>query len=222
MPAFLQKMTREALFHTPLRRYFFPKYLYNFSPLQLCYLCQCIEQTRDVPGAVAEVGCSNGLTTIFLNKYMTGSNIEKPYLAVDTFSGFVAEDLAYEAANRGKQKKQLARFEVNKKKWYDGTMRSNDIARVRSIEADVNKFDLRTLGPLSFALLNVDLYRPMKKAMPELYETLSPGGIMIVDDCAAEHIRWDGSDQAYKEFMNERGLAVQILHGKLGIIRKPG
>ncbi|MPZ40311.1 MAG: hypothetical protein GEU95_20080 [Rhizobiales bacterium] len=27
----------------------------------------------------------------------------------------------------------------------------------------------------------MDLYRPMKKAMPELYDVLSPGGIIVVD-----------------------------------------
>ncbi len=221
MLAQFQKITREVLHHTPLRRYFFPKYLYNFTPPQLCFLCNCLERTRDVPGSLAEVGCANGLTTIFLNKYMTCQNIEKPYVALDTFAGFVSEDIQYEVANRGKKERLFKRFQVNKKKWYDRTLRSNDVHRVRSIEADANRFDMRTLGPLSFVLLDVDLYRPMKKCMPELYEVLSPGGIMIIDDCDAQHIRWDGSDQAYKEFMKDIGQPARIVHGKLGVIEKP-
>ena len=60
-------------------------------------------------------------------------------------------------------------------------MQDNGITRVTSTQADVNKFDLRTLGPLSFVLFDVDLYRPMKKGLPELYEMLSPGGIMVLD-----------------------------------------
>ena len=221
MSAGFQKLTREVLHHSPLRRYFFPKYLYNFMPPQLCFLCNCIEETAKVAGSIAEIGCSNGLTTIFLNKYLTCQNIEKPYYAVDTFSGFVADDVRYEVEARGKKEKLFKRFQVNKKKWYDRTMQVNDIRRVRSIEADVNTFDMKTLGPLSFVLLDVDLYRPMKKCMPELYELLSPGGVMIVDDCDARHIRWDGSDQAYKEFMDGQNRPAQILHGKLGVITKP-
>jgi O-methyltransferase len=221
MIAGVQKLTREILFHTPLKRYFFPKYLYNFTPPQLCFLCQCIEETKHVAGSLAEVGCANGLTTIFLNKYMTCQNIEKVYYTIDTFSGFVADDVRYEVTNRGKTEKLFKRFQVNKKKWFDGTMRSNDISRVRSFEADINKFDVAALGPLSFVLLDVDLYRPIKKALPELFEMLSPGGILIVDDCDPLHIRWDGSDQAYKEFMKELNQPSQVMHGKLGVIRKP-
>lgn len=221
MIASFQKLTREILFHTPLRRYFFPKYLYNFTPPQLCFLCQCMEETKHIAGSIAEVGCANGLTTIFLNKYMTCQNIEKAYYTIDTFSGFVVDDVRYEVANRGKSEKLFKRFQVNKKKWFDGTMRSNDIDRVRSFEADINKFDVAALGPLSFILLDVDLYRPIKKSLPELYEMLSPGGIMIVDDCDPLHMRWDGSDQAYKEFMKELNRPGQVMHGKLGVIRKP-
>jgi len=47
-------------------------------------------------------------------------------------------------------------------------MLQNAITRVKSIEADVNQYDLRTLGPLSFCLLDVDLYRPIRKSLKEL------------------------------------------------------
>jgi predicted O-methyltransferase YrrM len=70
-------------------------------------------------------------------------------------------------------------------------------------------------------LLDVDLYRPMAKALPELWEVLSPGGIMVVDDCNPDDVLWDGSDQAYKEFVATRGLAAEVVHGKLGLVRKP-
>ena len=92
--------------------------------------------------------------------------------------------------------------------------------RVKSIEADVNQYDLRTLGPLSFCLLDVDLYRPIRKSLKELYDVLSPGGIMVVDDCDESNRVWDGADQAYKEFMKDAGRPIEIRHGKLGLIRK--
>ena len=43
---------------------------------------------------------------------------------------------------------------------------------------------------------------------------------MVVDDCDSTNFRWDGADQAYKEFMEEIGEPTQIIHGKLGIIKK--
>lgn len=216
----LKKVIKEVLFNSRFRRYFFPRFVYNFTAPQLCFICQCIEDTKHVEGAIAEIGCANGSTTVFINKYMDAQNIQKNYYALDTFSGFVAKDIELEVVNRGKTADLFTSFQVNKKKWFDGTMQQNNIARVRSIEADVNKYDLTTLGPLSFVLLDVDLYRPMKKALPEIYQALSPNGIIVVDDCDSESIRWDGSDQAYKEFMAERDQSPQIIHSKLGIIKK--
>ena len=213
----LAKLIKEIQFITPLRRYF-PEVRIQFSPPQLCFLCQCIEDARHVKGAIFEVGCFTRLTTVFLNQYRDAQNIEKPYYAIDTFSGFVSADIEFEVANRGKIRKLYTVFRDNQKKWFDRTMQQNQITRVRSIEADINKFDLTTIGSISFSLLDVDLYRPTHKALQELYEVLSPGGIIVVDDCDSSDIRWDGSDQPYKEFMNEIDQAPQIIHGKLGVI----
>jgi O-methyltransferase len=216
----LARFVKEVQFNSRFRKYFFPRFAYNFTAPQLCFLCQCIEDTRHVQGAIAEIGCANGSTTVFLNKYMEAQNIPKHYYALDTFSGFVPADIEVEVVDRGKTADLYTGFVVNKKKWFDGTMQQNNIARVRSIETDVNKYDLTTLGPLSFALLDVDLYRPMKKALPELYQVLNPNGIIVVDDCDSKNTRWDGSEQAYKEFMIAIGRSPQIIHRKLGILKK--
>ena len=134
---------------------------------------------------------------------MDAQNIQKTYYALDTFSGFVAEDIETEVTKRGKTADMFTGFRSNKKKWFDETMKQHNITRVRSIETDVNDYDLTTLEPLSFVLLDVDLYRPIKKALPELYRALSPNGIIVVDDCYPACEQWDGADQAYKEFMSE-------------------
>jgi SAM-dependent methyltransferase len=179
-----------------------------------------VERTREIPGAIAEVGCASGSSTVFLNKYMDAQGIEKPYFALDTFSGFVAEDVQFEVEKRGKARNFFNGFQANKKKWFDATMHSNAITRVRSIEVDVNRYDLTELGAFSFVLLDVDLYRPSRKALPELYRALSPGSIMVVDDCDATNVRWDGADQAYKEFMRDIEKPAEIVHHKLGVVRK--
>jgi O-methyltransferase len=213
-------LIKEILFSSPFRRYFVPRYVYNFSAPQLCFLCRCIEETKDVEGDIAEIGCADGSTTVFLNRYMDAQDIHKCYYALDTFSGFMPEDIEYEVSNRGKTGDLFDGFRINKKKWFDATMRHNNISRVRSIKTDVNKYDLTSLGPLSFVLLDVDLYRPMKKALPELYQVLSPGGIIVVDDCDPSSIQWDGSDQAYKEFSKQKDKSIHIVHRKLGILKK--
>ena len=217
----LKKVLKEIQFYSPFRHNFFPKYAYNFSVPQLCFLSECIEDTRDIEGAIIEVGCHTGATTVFLNHLMDDIGVVKDYYAIDTFAGFTAEDTDFEVKYRKKQRDLFAgAFQVNKKKWFDGTMKLNKISRVRSIEADVNSYDLASHAPYSFALVDVDLYKPMKKCLKEIYEAMSPNGIIVVDDCNEADVRWDGSDQAYKEFAEEINRPIQIIHNKLGVLRK--
>ena len=217
----MKKVLKELQFYSPFRKNFFPKYAYNFNVPELCFLAQCIQDTKDIEGAVIEVGCHTGATTVFLNRLMDDIGLEKTYYALDTFSGFTAEDTEFEVAHRGKRNDYFAgAFEVNKKRWFDGTMQLNGINRVRSIETDVNNYPLASHGPYSFALIDVDLYKPMKKCLKEIYQAMSPNGIIVVDDCNENNMRWDGSDQAYKEFAAEIGQPIRIVHTKLGILRK--
>jgi SAM-dependent methyltransferase len=210
-----------VIVRSPLARYVFPTYPYNFTPAQLCFMCQCLEESRSVSGTALEVGCWKGVTTIFLVKYQQARGIDRQYYAIDTFAGFTAADIDFEAQTRGKDRRLFNYFAANSQAWFDATMRRNGVPEVQSIAADVNQYDLRTLGPVAFCLLDVDLYRPMLKSLRELYEALSPGGIIVVDDCDPTNIRWDGSDEAYRTFMAERQLTPEIVHGKLGIVRKP-
>lgn len=217
----LHKLVGEILWLSPLRRYIWPRSPINFTAPQLCFLCECIEKTMNVPGSIAEIGCARGATTVFLNNYMDARGIEKHYFAIDTFSGFLDGDIQYEVSIRGGGKDLFASaFAVNKKKWFDGTMKLNHIDRVKSIQADVNQFDFSTLGNLSFCLLDVDLYQPIKNSLKPLYDRLSVGGIIVVDDCDPDNPKWNGSYQAYEEFTKKNSLPLRIVHGKLGMIEK--
>ena len=216
----LKMVLKELLHHSPLRKYFFPSPIHSFTSAQLCFLCKCIEDTKEVNGAIIEVGCESGSTTLFLNDYMDTQRIEKTYYAIDSFAGFVVEDIDYEINRRGKIKDYFKSFRTNKKKWFDGTMKQANICSVFSIEADANQFDFLSLGAFSFVLLDVDLYRPTLKCLRQLYQALSPGGLIVVDDCSMMDIRYDGADQAYKEFMKEINQPAHIVYEKLGIIKK--
>jgi len=196
-------------------------YSYMYDPAQLCFLCECLWETKMVEGKVVEVGCAMGRTTVFLGLYMMSRAIEKPYVAIDTFSGFVKEDIEFEALNRRKNPNLYRNaFRNNSKSAFDQLIAYHEIPQVTSVQADVNEYDLRSLGPLSFCLLDVDLYRPIRNSLPQLYESLEPGGIIVVDDCDSSNNKWDGADQAYKEFMAEMDKPAEIVFKKLGLVRK--
>lgn len=197
----------------------FSLYKYMFSPSQLVFLTQCLAETRDVPGCCVEIGCAHGRTTVFLRKFMDENGIVKDYYAIDTFGGFVPEHVDFEVARRSKDRAIGQVFANNKRSWFDYSLKISDVDAVESIECDATKFDFDRIGPIAFALLDVDLYLPIKDILPKLYRNLSPGGVIVVDDCMS-HDLWDGALAAYEEFAAQNGIERDITLEKLGIVRK--
>lgn len=221
---FVRSIYTEILLRTRLGNYCLPRWRYNFTVPQLIFLCSCLDKTKEVPGSVVEVGCAIGSTTVFLNKYMDAENIEKDFFCLDTFVGFLDEHIEYEARERGKSPEfyRTSIFQLNKKEWFDETMKLNEIKRVQSIQVDASEFDFSKLGPISMCLLDVDLYVPTKKSLCVLYEVLHKDGILIVDDCDPDCQLWDGAWQAYREFMDQLNQPIHIVLDKLGIIKRSG
>jgi O-methyltransferase len=200
----------------------FSLYPYNFSPAQLIFLADCIKSVSDVPGSFVEVGCAYGATTVFLNKFMNDNKdlARRNYYAIDTFRSFVPEHADYEIQNRGKPPSIKKRFKENKKTWFDKSMAVHGLKRVKSIECDATQFDLSSVAPIAFCLIDVDLYIPIKDLLPKVFSRMSSGGIIIVDDCQPDQM-WDGALQGYQEFARERNLPTEIAAEKLGVVRLP-
>lgn len=183
-------------------------------------MSEWLDRTSVVEGAVLEVGCFRGQTTMFLAKHLDDIGSAKTYYAIDTFGGFTSDDVAHEVAARGKPSLLSRHFSSNDKRWLDRALSEASITRVRTIQADAGRFDYKSLGPISFALLDVDLYLPSKAALAQIYEQLGVGGVIIVDDC--KQGIYDGALQAYEEFVSSApGKPKAEINGKLGVIEKP-
>src|SRR2546427_9493700 len=109
---------RWLLWYTPFRRYMHYRYMYSFTPQQLAFFVGCINETREVFGDIIEIGCAAGQTTCFLNRHLQESGISKDYYCIDTFSGFLSGDVAFEVAERGKKWSDFTGFRVNRLKWF--------------------------------------------------------------------------------------------------------
>ena len=209
------------LFNTGFKRHFLHTYPYNFFPAQLTFFCDSLDKTQNLPGSIVEIGCALGQTTVFLNIHMHFRGMEKPYVCIDTFSGFTQEDISYEVVNRSKDQSILKEaFTINNKKWFEETLRSNKrygTDRVKVFQADINKFDFKEIPQISFCLIDVDLYQPVKAALGRAYPLTTKGGIIIVDDCKQNQV-YDGAYRAYIEFIQAHNLPEKIILDKLGII----
>ena len=199
------------------------RYPYMFVPSQLAFLVECLDSTKLLTGAILEVGCAYGHTTVLLNTHLLTIGDKRKYYAIDTFSGFVKNDIEHEIKVR-KNPLSARYFELqfagNSQAKFDKTLVANGHQNVISVQADVNKYDFLEVSSISFCLLDVDFYQPVHESLPKLYDLLEEGGIIVVDDCDPLSREWDGAYQAYREFVDERDLPSDIRLGKLGIIRK--
>jgi hypothetical protein len=106
--------------------------------------------------------------------------------------------------------------------WFQKTLKLNHCDNVVCVQTDVKKYSFGR--SVSFCLLDVDLYQPTLYALQNVWPVLSPGGIIIVDDCCAPpapRYLWDGAYQAYAEFAREKNIAESFAPYKLAVIKKP-
>ena len=165
-----------------------------------------------------EIGCAFGASTVLLKKYIDHFGCSKKYFAIDTFSGFTDGDIDHEINVRGKSKKISSAFRQNKIGWVEHSLRLAGVQGVELIRADCSQFDYSRIGEIAFCLVDVDLYKPVIKALEAIRPLLAKGAIVVVDDCQP-HPMWDGALQAYVEFMEKHGLQQEIVCEKYGIIR---
>jgi len=212
--------TKQVLFQIPIVSDLFDyRYRYMYTPAQLAFFCEQITKVAGVPGAILEVGCAWGRTTVFLNRHIDSLGMDVDYYAIDTFSGFTNLDLASERV-LGRDSLYYAVFRGNSKARFDRTMQRNDVKRVTSYQADASTFDYTQISPFRMVLIDVDLHRPVLATLDAVYDLVAPGGIIVIDDCKQGGI-WEGAYEAFTEFTNAKGMEPVIVHDKLGVMIKP-
>ena len=153
---------------------------------------------------------------------MRCSGIQKPYCCIDTFSGFTPEDVDFEMRHRGNDiRRHFRACSVNSLKWFKHTLKLNGCENVICVQTDVKKH--RFERPISFCLIDVDLFLPTLYALEHVWPVLSPGGIIVVDDCCSPttpRYLWDGADEAYNQFREARGIPPRYAPYKLAVLQK--
>lgn len=196
-----------------------PSYRYNVEPIQLAFLINQIEQTKDKTGSVVEIGVARGMTTRFLCQHIVNQKLQESctLYAIDTFESFTKDDLEYEVKERGKLLFDLEAFNYND---FDVWRKNfHQFPFLKVIKADCSLVDYEALGPIKLAFLDVDLYLPTKNVLPKLYNSLIDGGAIVVDDVLNNNT-YDGAYQAYMEFCEDQKITPKIIGNKCGIIVK--
>ena len=217
----VRRLMKAAAFQTPAARYLGPRYPYNFRPKQLAFLVEMLDGVEEIPGSIVEVGCFTGATTIFLSEHLRDQGRSRRYVAIDTFAGFLHDDVEHEINVRGKTADREAfatGFVLNDRNWVRRSLDLSGHSEVDLVEADAATLDYRRFAPIAFALIDVDLYRPVAAALAAIAPCMTKGGRIVVDDCRPDHA-YDGALAAYTEWCRDSRRQPEIVHGKLGVIR---
>lgn len=215
------ELGKYAVYRTPvLRRLMAPKYDYKVNPGELCAMIELINATRGSGAAIAEVGVAKGDTSVFLLEHLITTGDERILHLFDTFSGFTIESVAYEVNARSKSKRDYDAFRYGDEERFTQNLTELGYQQFRTRRGDAAAFDWSSLAPIGAVLLDIDLYQPTIKVLEAAYPYLAPGGGIVVDDCLAD-TPWDGSLQAYEEFIASHNLPFERVGQKGAVVRAP-
>ena len=178
-------------------------YLRRYMPRDSRYFrwLYCLEVTRDLPGAIVELGVGPGRFLTYCATWLKATGSSKRYWGYDTFAGF--PDVA-EADKTGLNPQRLAMVRPGQysfsRKRVERLAHRNGLANVTLIEGDFRQ-TLQTTrpDPVSFLYIDCDLYHGYKAGLELLYDRVCPGGIILFDEY--EHVNeWPGAKLAVDEF----------------------
>ena len=176
----------------------------------------------EVPGAVVEVGCNTGKTSVFFQMLIDHYDPERELHLFDSFQGLPSPGR------------------------HDAYLKEGDYAAtVEDVREEFRRRNLRqphvhagwfseTLArcpdPISFAYLDSDFYHSILTSLEEVYPRLSHNGIVIVDDYCDRKWNpraWDGLPgvkKACDDFISDKVESFSVLCGTgdlpFGLLRK--
>ena len=208
-------------YRTPIVQWFMaPRYRYKITPGQIAALIGLIDATRVSGGAIVEIGVAQGDTSALILEHLRTSGDDRKVYLLDTFEGFTAESIEHEVKSRGKSGEQLGAFRYGDEAVFNKNLRRAGYSNFETKKGDASKFDWSKIGPIGAVLLDIDLYQPTIDILNSIWPYVVEGGGIVVDDCMAG-TPWDGSLQAYNEFVGARALPFQLVGKKGGLLTKP-
>ena len=156
---------------------------------------------HQVPGDIVECGTARGGSAALLGLALRRLNASRTVWAFDTFAGMPP-------ASQDDPDFEIARL-------YTGSCRGD----VQDVESLMHQLDLlrhtrlikglfqdtipvTPVGAIAFLHVDGDWYESVKVCLTHLFDRISPGGVIQIDDYG----HWEGARKAVDEFLSGRGL----------------
>jgi hypothetical protein len=187
------------------------------QPERLMLYFQTIIDTADVPGPVVEVGAHLCGTSILACRMMKNLRIDKPYICVDTFRGFVPDQFKADIP-KGTPARNSSLFADNSEGLARRILRMHKSTSIRLVAKDCSDITPDDFPDgISTCLIDVDLSGPVYQALRRIWPLMNAGGRILVDDCS-DTSSWRARD-GLQIFCSESGIEAKRLYG-MGMLQK--
>jgi O-methyltransferase len=160
---------------------------------------------RQVPGDIVECGTARGGSAALMGLALKRLQAQRTLWGFDTFAGIppaTEADPDFEIARlyTGDFRAEQADVEVLLRRL--GVLAQTQL--VKGLFQDT--VPLAAVGAIAVLHLDGDWYESVKVCLDHLYDRVSPGGVVQVDDYG----HWQGARKAVDEFMNRRRLQARL------------
>jgi hypothetical protein len=160
-------------------------------------LCQALETTRRIPGAVVEIGCFRGSSSSVMLDYAQHNGLERAFYFFDTFDGF-----SYEAARTSPDVMWQGTHATEGHAVVETRLRAIGYPHLQVHRANIITDALPAeITQIAVANVDVDLYEAVLAGLNKVAALIAPGGIIICED-AGHTPNLIGARLALLEFMN--------------------
>jgi SAM-dependent methyltransferase len=190
----------------------------SLKPERLYAYLDALWHRRGADGDVVEVGCYLGGTAAIAYQLLRRTGNTKRYVCVDTFGGFVDSQFARDV-ELGTPEHCRGHFAENSVELVRRLLRSYDCEEIELVQADVTRLPPERLPErIAVSLVDVDLEVPVYEALRRIVPRLSPGGIVLVDDCGSDD-DYAGARSGYARFARENGVPERYFLG-MGVVER--
>ncbi|NOK18518.1 TylF/MycF/NovP-related O-methyltransferase [Corallococcus carmarthensis] len=190
-----------------------------FIPRQLLektlFYYEQLKLLKDVPGDIVEFGAHRGTFLCVLNDLAALVDAPSPFrdiLGFDTFSGFPASNQMSQAARTDRSFYAAGSANDTSVRLVNRKLEERPGHRVQLIAGDVFETLPRTLAEwpnkIALAICDLDAGSVTKFVLEQIWERLSPGGLICFDEYSRNG--WSETT-GVDAFFKERGLSLALL-----------
>jgi len=195
-------------------------YPIGLQPERLYFWIDALNSTKELSGAVLEVGVASGGTAAFSRNFLRRTGSAREYFCIDTFDGF-PKDQFEEDVKLGNSWENFDQFSASSIGLVRQVLNMHGATDVKLLKGNISEVRPDQLPEkISACLLDVDLAIPIYDGLKLIWPLLEDGGIIVVDDCYEDN---EGDWQAlkgYRKFCEENDIEQNFIFG-VGYIRKP-